>query len=336
MHQKISELRAEALDQIGSAADLSSLTAVKNRYLGRKGLLAALLKDLPGLKPEEKKGTGAALNKLKQELEEAVEKKEISLSKGSLLPSTSLDHTLPGKRVPKGRQNILTTTMEEVIAIFKGLGYSVAEGPEIETEHYNFEALNIPAGHPSRDMWSTLYIKDDLLLRTHTSPVQIRYMEKSKPPFAAIFPGKVFRRDAADLTHLPVFHQVEGLTAGRDITFADLKGTLAAFCRELFGKNRKVRLRPSYFPFTEPSAEVDVECFVCEGAGCRICKNTGWIEILGSGMVDPNVFLAVKYDPEQISGFAFGVGIERIAMLKYGIDDIRVFFENDLRVMRQF
>ncbi len=336
MHQKIAKLRTEALEKIGSAPDAGALSAAKNHFLGRKGLLAALLKDLPGLKPEEKKEAGAALNKLKKELEEAVEKKTSALGKGTSGPGSILDHTLPGKRIPKGRQNILTTTMEEVIAIFKGLGYSVAEGPEIETEYYNFEALNIPAGHPSRDMWSTLYIKDDLLLRTHTSPVQIRYMEKSKPPFAAIFPGKVFRRDAADLTHLPVFHQVEGLTAGRDITFSDLKGTLAAFCRELFGKNRKVRLRPSYFPFTEPSAEVDVECFVCEGSGCRICKNTGWIEILGSGMVDPNVFLAVKYDPEQISGFAFGVGIERIAMLKYGIDDIRVFFENDLRVMRQF
>ena len=336
MQQKIDKIEGEALKQIDAANDAVSLNAAKNSFLGRKGMVSELLKELPSLKPEEKKEAGTKLNRLKIKLEDAVKQKEEQLGNKPSGAGSLFDFTLPGKRIPRGRPNILTKTMNETIEIFTRLGYTTAEGPEIESEYYNFEALNIPAGHPSRDMWSTLYIKDDLLLRTHTSPVQVRFMEKSKPPFAAIFPGKVFRRDAADLTHLPVFHQVEGLTAGRDITFADLKSTLSKFCRELFGKNRKVRLRPSYFPFTEPSAEVDVECFVCEGSGCRICKNTGWIEILGSGMVDPNVFLAVKYNPEEISGFAFGVGIERIAMLKYGINDIRIFFENDLRVMRQF
>jgi phenylalanyl-tRNA synthetase alpha chain len=215
------------------------------------------------------------------------------------------------------------------------LGFSIAEGPEVETDYYNFEALNIPKDHPSRDMWSTLWIDEERLLRTHTSPVQIRVMEKQKPPLSVIMPGRVYRRDA-DITHSPVFHQVEGLLVDQNVTFGDLKGVLTAFLHSVFGKNKKVRFRPSYFPFTEPSAEVDVECVMCGGRGCRTCSNTGWLEILGSGMVDPNVFKHVKYDPEKYTGFAFGMGVERIAMLKFGIDDIRLFFENDLRFLRQF
>ncbi|MFA5104925.1 MAG: phenylalanine--tRNA ligase subunit alpha [Candidatus Margulisiibacteriota bacterium] len=335
--EKISNIENKALTELSSVPDAKSAEALKFKYLGRKGEIASLFADIGNLPPEEKKEFGAALNKLKVKIEAALAEKLSQMGRGPGKKSAGqLDVTIPGKGIKRGRENIITQVMNEMTEIFLSLGYLMEEGPEVETDYYNFEALNIPANHPSKDMWSTFYLSKDHLLRTHTSPVQIRFMEKNKPPFAAIFPGKVFRRDAADVTHLPVFHQIEGLVVGEGITMSDLKGTLSSFLKRMFGKDRKVRFRPSYFPFTEPSAEVDVECFICEGTGCRICKNTGWLEILGSGMVHPNVFKSVKYDPEKISGFAFGAGIERIAMLKYEIEDIRLFFENDIRFLREF
>lgn len=335
--EKTSRIEKEALAELSSVTDAKAAEAFKFKYLGRKGEVAALFADLGKLPPEEKKEFGAALNQLKTKIESALEGKLSQMGKGpGKKASGAIDVTMPGKGIRSGRTHVITQVMDEFIDTFLSMGYVIAQGPEIETDYYNFEALNIPAHHPSKDMWSTFYLEDGRLLRTHTSPVQVRFMEKNKHPFAAIFPGKVFRRDAPDVTHLPVFHQVEGLAVGEKITMSDLKGTLSAFLKKMFGKDRKVRFRPSYFPFTEPSAEVDVECFICNGKGCRSCKNTGWLEILGSGMVDPNVFKAVGYDPEKISGFAFGAGIERIAMLKYGITDIRAFFENDTRFLRQF
>lgn len=335
--EKINQTEKQALDELSSVRDAKSAEVFKNKYLGRKGLVSALFGGIGSVPPEEKKAYGAALNELRSKIESALSEKLGRIGKAKPQNSPAqLDVTIPGKGIRSGRTHVITQVMDEFIDIFLSMGYVVAQGPEIETDYYNFEALNIPAHHPSKDMWSTFYVENGDLLRTHTSPVQIRFMEKNKPPFAAIFPGKVFRRDAPDVTHLPVFHQVEGLAVGDKITMSDLKGTLSAFLKKMFGKERKVRFRPSYFPFTEPSAEVDVECFICNGRGCRSCKNTGWLEILGSGMVDPNVFKAVGYDPEKISGFAFGAGIERIAMLKYGITDIRMFFENDLRFLRQF
>ena len=335
--EDINRVEKEALDELASVADAKTAEAFKIKYLGRKGSVAALFAGIGKLSPEEKKGYGASLNELKSKLESALNEKLAALTKGRPHKGISgLDVTMPGKGIRAGREHVITQVMDEFIDIFVSMGYAIAQGPEIETDYYNFEALNIPAHHPSKDMWSTFYLDNGSLLRTHTSPVQVRFMERNKPPFAVISPGKVFRRDAPDVTHLPVFHQVEGLAVGENITMSDLKGTLSAFLKKMFGKDRKVRFRPSYFPFTEPSAEVDVECFICNGKGCRSCKNTGWLEILGSGMVDPNVFKAVGYDPEKVSGFAFGAGIERIAMLKYGIDDIRMFFENDIRFLRQF
>ncbi|HRZ87260.1 MAG TPA: phenylalanine--tRNA ligase subunit alpha, partial [bacterium] len=247
----------------------------------------------------------------------------------------SVDVTLSGRRTVLGKRHPLNRVMEEVLGVFTRMGFAVREGPEIETEYYNFEALNIPKLHPARDMQDTFYVKDDLLLRTHTSPVQIRVMESMRPPLRVVAPGKVYRRDA-DVTHSPMFHQVEGFMVDEHITFADLKGVLTVFCRAMFGAETKVRFRPSFFPFTEPSAEVDISCVICSGKGCRVCKSTGWLEILGSGMIHPEVFRHVKYDSEKYSGFAFGMGIERIAMLKYGVNDIRLFFENDVRFLEQF
>ncbi|MFH1683268.1 MAG: phenylalanine--tRNA ligase subunit alpha, partial [Candidatus Margulisiibacteriota bacterium] len=260
-------------------------------------------------------------------LSQSEQKKKIEAGK--------LDVTLPGKGIKRGRKHPISTVMDEAKMIFLRLGYEIAEGPDIELDYYNFDGLNIPPHHPSRDAFSTLFITDKVLLRTHTSPVQIRVMEKRKPPLAIIAPGRVYRRDS-DATHSPVFHQLEGFLVDDHVTFGDLKGTLTEFLRQMFGLERKVRFRPSFFPFTEPSAEVDVECVLCNGQGCRLCKQTGWLEILGSGMIDPNVFKAVGYNPEKYSGFAFGMGIERIAMLKYGIDNIRLFFENDVRFLEQF
>jgi phenylalanyl-tRNA synthetase alpha chain len=338
MVERIKAIEQEALGALESVNDLTALDQLRVRYLGKKGLLTELTRNLGSLSPEERPRFGAALNEVKTKIEDLINNKKSILENAAVsqkLKGEVLDITLPGVGIARGKLHPITQVMDELIDIFQRLGFSIAEGPEVETDYYNFEALNIPKDHPSRDMWSTLWIDEERLLRTHTSPVQIRVMEKQKPPLSVIMPGRVYRRDA-DITHSPVFHQVEGLLVDQNVTFGDLKGVLTAFLHSVFGKNKKVRFRPSYFPFTEPSAEVDVECMMCSGAGCRTCSNTGWLEILGSGMVDPNVFKHVKYDPEKYTGFAFGMGVERIAMLKFGIDDIRLFFENDLRFLRQF
>ena len=338
MVERIKAIEQEALGALESVNDLTALDQLRVRYLGKKGLLTELTRNLGSLSPEERPRFGAALNEVKTKIEDLINNKKSILENAAVsqkLKGEVLDITLPGVGVKRGKLHPITQVMDELIDIFQRLGFSIAEGPEVETDYYNFEALNIPKDHPSRDMWSTLWIDEERLLRTHTSPVQIRVMEKQKPPLSVIMPGRVYRRDA-DITHSPVFHQVEGLLVDQNVTFGDLKGVLTAFLHSVFGKNKKVRFRPSYFPFTEPSAEVDVECVMCGGRGCRTCSNTGWLEILGSGMVDPNVFKHVKYDPEKYTGFAFGMGVERIAMLKFGIDDIRLFYENDLRFLRQF
>ncbi len=282
---------------------------------------------------------GAAANEAKRQLEVLLETRVDEARRAERVSERRrqrLDLTLPGRRPPLGTVHPLTRVHDEIVTIFAGLGFSVAEGPDIETDYYNFEALNIPADHPARDMQDTFYLPGGLLLRTHTSPVQIRTMLAQKPPVRIVVPGRVHRRDVPDASHSPVFHQVEGLAVDRHVTMADLKGTLELFAREMYGPKSRIRFRPSFFPFTEPSAEVDVVCFLCGGDGCRVCKQSGWLEILGSGMVHPQVLRNVGYDPEEVTGWAFGMGIERIAMLKYGIDDIRLFFENDLRFLRQF
>jgi phenylalanyl-tRNA synthetase alpha chain len=336
MLEQLEVLLNEANAEIASAGNVEALEAVKVKYLGRKAPLNNLLKDLGTISPDKRPLVGKRVNEIKTLLETAInEKNKVFQSKlfEKKLDMEKLDVTLPGIKTKTGKLHPLTLVLEEVKEVFLRLGYSIADGPEIETDYYNFEALNIPADHPSRDMHDTFYIMQGLLLRTHTSPGQIRVLEKTKPPFAIIIPGRVYRCDA-DSTHSPVFHQCEGLVMDEKITFASLKGTLEAFLHAFFGRERKVRFRPSYFPFTEPSAEVDVECGTCQGAGelegqkCRVCSGTGWLEILGAGIVDPNV--------TKFRGFAFGVGIERLAMLKYGIDDIRLFFENDLRFLEQF
>ncbi len=319
----------------GAGGDMKTLDQLRVRYLGRKGELAALFKGLASLPEEERRGAGKALNEAKDELERlwsaAVESaREKVQGRGEIF-----DVTIPGRRPLRGHLHPITQTAMEIGRIFGGLGFETVEGPEIELDYYNFEALNIPRDHPARDMQDTFYITDDVVLRTHTSPIQVRVMEKRRPPFRIIAPGRTYRCDS-DVTHTPMFHQVEGLMVGESISFGDLKGILTVFVHQMFGPHVGLRFRPSFFPFTEPSAEVDIQCVMCRGAGCRVCSQTGWLEILGSGMVDPEVFRMVGYDPETVTGFAFGMGIERIAMLRYGIDDLRLFFENDLRFLRQF
>lgn len=338
MEDKLQEIEREALQALNNSTNLQILEENRVKFLGKKSALMESIKSLGQLSTEEKPKMGALINVAKEKIEQAYRDRKvilISSDQQKKIEAEKIDITLPGKGIKRGHLHPITRVMEEVKGIFLRMGFEIAEGPEVELEHYNFDGLNIPPHHPSRDMWSTLFIKDDVLLRTHTSPVQIRVMEKRKPPLAIIAPGRVYRRDS-DATHSPVFHQLEGFLVNTNVTFGDLKGTLTEFLRQTFGKKRNVRFRPSFFPFTEPSAEVDVECMMCSGKGCRLCKDTGWLEILGSGMIDPNVFKAVGYDPEKFTGFAFGMGIERIAMLKYGIDDIRLFFENDLRFLEQF
>jgi phenylalanyl-tRNA synthetase alpha chain len=337
-HPRVEAVAGEARAAIGAAAASAELEAIRIRYLGRSGEITQILKSLGTLAPQERREVGAAANEAKRELEtllderlEAARAAERRRQRERERP----DLTLPGRRPPRGVVHPLMRVREEIVTIFTGLGFAVAEGPQIETDAYNFEALNIPRDHPARDMQDTFYLSPDTLLRTHTSPVQIRTMRAQKPPVRVICPGVVYRRDA-DITHSPMFHQVEGLAVDRDVTMADLRGTLELFAREMFGPRSKIRFRPSFFPFTEPSAEVDVVCFLCAGAGCRVCKQSGWLEILGSGMVHPRVLKNVGYDPEEVTGWAFGMGIERIAMLKYGVDDIRLFFENDQRFLNQF
>ena len=337
-HPRVDAIAAEARDAIARAASSAELEQLRVRFLGRQGTLTLLLRSLGALPAKDRPLVGAAANELKRELEALLELRLGQTREAERKQERArrrYDLTLPGRRPPQGTLHPLTRVQDEIIGIFVGLGFSVAEGPEIESDYYNFEALNIPRDHPARDMQDTFYLSEDTLLRTHTSPVQIRTMQAQRPPVRIVCPGKVYRRDA-DITHSPMFHQVEGLAVDHDISMGDLKGTLELFAREMFGPRSKIRFRPSFFPFTEPSAEVDVLCFLCGGEGCRVCKQSGWLEILGSGMVHPQVLKNVGYDPEEVTGWAFGMGVERVAMLKYGIDDIRLFFENDLRFLRQF
>lgn len=331
-------LKKDFLAELAGLASLHEVNDIRVRYLGKKGILTAQLKTLPNLSPEERKTFGREINEVKGFIEAAIASRESVLSKNDLerrLASESIDITLPGKQAPWGREHPINKVMREITDIFVRMGFSVEEGPEVELDYYNFEALNFPKDHPARDMQDTFFITNDVICRTHTSPVQIRVMEKNKPPLRFIAPGKVYRCDA-DVSHTPLFHQVEGLMVDTNISFSDLKGVLESFIHQVFDSDTPVRFRPSFFPFTEPSAEVDIGCIFCKGKGCPVCKGSGWLEILGAGMVNPRVFEMIGYDPEQYTGFAFGMGIERIAMLKYGIDDIRLFYENDLRFLKQF
>lgn len=340
MHNRLQRIKKSAEEKIKAASNAETLKKIKVEYLGRKGQITAVLRSLKDLIPEERSAVGQAANQLKNHLEELIELRTQDFKKQALqerLLREKLDVTLPGTPVVSGGRHPLDLVIEEIENIFLGLGFEIVEGPEVELDYYNFEALNVPADHPARDMQDSFYISEELLLRTHTSPGQVRTMESKNPilPVKIIIPGKVYRRDD-DATHSPMFHQVEGLYIGEKVTFADLKGMLMLFIREIFGKNLRVRFRPSYFPFTEPSAEMDVSCVMCGGSGCRTCSDTGWLEILGSGMVHPSVLVAGGYDPEKVTGFAFGMGVERIAMLKFGVDDLRLFFDNDIRFLSQF
>ncbi len=339
MENELQQLDREARSALETITDRESLEALRVALLGRKGRITLLIRSVGSLPPEKRPRMGQAANRLKQNLQSLFDEAEERLHKETEARRTSheaVDVTLPGLSFSRGRRHPITATLDEIIAIFTGLGFSLESGPEIETEYYNFDALNISADHPARDMHDTLYLEDGRLLRTHTSPVQIRTMEKTSPPLRMICAGKAFRADTPDASHSPMFHQLEGLMVDRAISLADLKGVLTVFARRLFGEKTRVRFRPSFFPFTEPSAEVDISCVVCSGKGCRLCSRRGWLEILGAGMVDPEVFRAVDCDPEEWTGFAFGMGIERIAMLKHGIDDIRLFYDNDLRFLHQF
>jgi phenylalanyl-tRNA synthetase alpha chain len=337
MEQELRQLQTEAAEKLSTLENLKELEEARVRYLGRKGLFTGLLRQLGQVAPEERPRLGKLANEIKEELEQKFDARKSELTAGEVGQAAGRDDlSLPGRMIPSGRLHPVTQIMDEVCSIFVDLGFGVAEGPDVELDYYNFEALNIPQHHPARDMHDTFYISDSILLRTHTSPMQIRAMETARPPLRIIAPGKVYRCDS-DITHTPMFHQVEGFLVDRKVSFADLKGVLTVFCRKIFNQEDiRLRFRPSFFPFTEPSAEVDVGCVICKGDGCRVCKQTGWLEILGAGMIDPEVLKMVDYDPEEFTGFAFGLGIERIAMLKYGIDDIRLFYENDLRFLNQF
>ncbi len=336
METELRQLRDEALaalEKIGSRAELEPFRV---KYLGRKGgLIAGLMRQLGQVPREDRPRLGQLANTIKKEVQERFEEKKEALLAAPAAAEAGVDRSLPGRYLPFGRLHPVTQVMEEICAIFEGMGFAVAEGPDVETDHYNFEALNIPRHHPARDMHDTFYVTDSILLRTHTSPMQARIMETQEPPLRYIAPGKVYRCDS-DITHTPMFHQVEGFLVDRIVSFADLKGVLTSFIHRMFSDDLAVRFRPSFFPFTEPSAEVDIACVICGGAGCRVCKRTGWLEILGAGLIDPAVLTMVGYDPDRYSGFAFGLGVERIAMLKYGIDDIRLYYENDLRFLSQF
>ena len=337
LKDRVEKLHIQFRQLLSEARGNASILQIKAQFLGRKGELTSLLKDLKNLSPAERPEAGEILNRVKNQMESEIEEALLAARQEKQKKSfeEKIDITLPGRRIPLGKVHPITQVLERATAIFFNLGFEVAEGPEVEFDYYNFEALNIPRDHPARDMQDTFYLSDDILLRTHTSPVQIRVMESKKPPVKIIAPGKVYRCDS-DVSHSPMFHQIEGFFVDSGVSFADLKGTLTVFVHQMFGEETALRFRPSFFPFTEPSAEVDIQCVICQGSGCRVCSGTGWIEILGSGLIHPEVFRMVGYDPEEVSGFAFGMGIERIAMLRYGIDDIRLFFENDLRFLRQF
>ena len=338
MREDLVELQRKAEAELSSAKSKEEILAIRTKYLGRKGYLTALLREIGGVSPQQRPLLGKLGNEIKEALSVKTENAlgEISLQgKYEALLHEKIDVTLPGRGVKHGRIHPITQVSNEICEIFLGLGFSVAKGPEVELDYYNFEALNIPKDHPARDMQDTFYVEDNIVLRTHTSPVQIRIMEKQRPPVRIVSSGKVYRHDS-DISHTPMFHQIEGLWVDKGITFSDLKGVLTYFLQQVFGENTILRFRPSFFPFTEPSAEVDIQCIICGGAGCRVCGQSGWIEILGAGMVDPEVFKTVGYGLEEITGFAFGLGVERIAMLKYSISDIRLFYENDRRFLEQF
>jgi len=336
MKAQLLELETRALKEIDAIAEFSELEEFRIRYLGKKGQLTRFVKQIGRLAPEERPAMGKLANRIKKELSDRFEQAKAALDSPKAGGRASLmDLTLPGRAPVRGHLHPISRVIQEVCRIFSRMGFRVVKGPNVELDYYNFEALNIPRDHPARDMQDTFYITDNIVLRTHTSPMQVRVMESQKPPVSIIAPGKVYRRDS-DVSHTPMFHQVEGLLVDKGVTFGDLKGTLASFVHQMFGNETPLRFRPSFFPFTEPSAEVDIRCVMCKGTGCRTCSHTGWLEILGSGMVDPEVYRFVDYDPDVYSGFAFGMGIERIAMLKYGIDDIQLFFKNDMRFLRQF
>jgi phenylalanyl-tRNA synthetase alpha chain len=335
MKDQVLEIEKKAIQDLGKVRDLSDLERFRIAYLGKKGLLTSLMKRLGELSPEERPEAGQVVNRLKNELTRRFEESRERILSRKEEGVSLLDVTLPGREPLRGHLHPITQVSLEICDIFRRMGFKVVEGPEVELDYYNFEALNIPTDHPARDMQDTFYVSDKVLLRTHTSPMEVRVMESQLPPVRIISPGKCYRRDS-DVTHTPMFHQVEGLLVDKGITFGDLKGTLTSFVHQMFGRETALRFRPSFFPFTEPSAEVDIRCVICRGKGCRTCKNTGWIEILGSGMNDPEIYKFVDYDPEVYSGFAFGMGIERVAMLKYGIDDIQLFYRNDMRFLRQF
>jgi len=339
LENKIKEIKKEIVLKLNTVKDLVDIEKLRIEYLGRKGIVTLLLRKLVNFSPEERPKAGQLLNQAKREIEELLKAKEVEIEKfekEKRLQGESTDITLPGRKLDRGTTHPINLVLREIEEIFLSLGFKIEEGPEVELDYYNFEALNIPKDHPARDDQDSFYINKEILLRTHTSPVEIRVMERQQPPIRMIAIGRCYRRDAADSTHSPMFHQIEGLAVDKDITFGDLKGVLTVFVRRMFGEDRKVRFRPGYFPFTEPSAEVDVSCLLCHGKGCQACGYSGWLEIMGSGETDPAVFKMVGYDPEKYSGFAFGMGAERIAMLKYGINDIRLFFENDLRFLKQF
>ena len=345
MLEQLKELRLKALNELSRVGELEELESWRIHYLGKKSKLTQVLRSLANLSLEERKKTGALANEVKLALESGLVEKEKSLKEiylASFLGQKGLDITLPGRPIPVGRLHPITQALEEICNLFTRMGFQVTEGPDVEWDYYNFEALNIPPDHPARDMFATLWIDSTettekaRLLRTHTSPMQIRIMEKERPPIRVIVPGRAYRYEATDVTHESMFYQVEGLAIDTNITLADLKGTLFEFCHGIFGKERKIRFRCDYFPFVEPGVEVAIECLNCHGAGCRLCSYSGWLEILGAGMVHPDVLRRVNIDPEIYSGFAFGMGVERIPMLRYGIDDIRLFYGNELRFLKQF
>ena len=339
MKQQLEQIKNQAIEELKSAADLKAVDDVRVKYLGKKGELTAILKQMGGLSPEERPIVGQLANKIRAEIEETLSETLAILKDKETeqrLAEETLDITMPGKKTSEGGLHPLSIVLDDMIDIFRSMGFDIVDGPEVETDYYNFEALNVPADHPARDMQDTFYLAEGLLLRTQTSAAQIRTMETRKPPIRILCPGRVYRADEVDATHSPVFHQIEGLVVDKGITMCDLKGVLEQFAREIYGPETKVKFRPSFFPFTEPSVEVDVSCSECGGAGCRVCKGSGWIEILGAGMVHPRVLSACGIDPEEYSGFAFGIGLDRITTTRYKISDIRNLFENDLRFLGQF
>lgn len=335
MGKSIDQIREEGLKDIAAATDTENLDGISVRYLGRKGLVTQFLRNISSLPAEERPTAGKRANEVKKALDQAIKQAIATLENQSGQPLDQIDVSLPGRLAPHGTLHPVTQVNQQICDIFSRLGFAIAEGPEVESDYHNFEALNIPKDHPARDMQDTFYVSDNVVLRTHTSPIQIRTMLKHKPPVRIIAPGKVYRCDS-DLTHTPMFHQIEGLMVGENISFGDLKGILTTFVHQIFDDKTSLKFRPSFFPFTEPSAEVDILCVMCRGKGCRVCSHTGWLEVLGAGMVHPAVFENVGYDTSRYTGFAFGMGIERITMLKYGVDDIRIFFENDQRFLNQF